>query len=354
MPLTVLSVSYPLARVSRNTAGGAEQLLAILDEALVRRGHRSLVLAPAGSRCYGFLIPVQIPTGVLDQNAKQEARRTLKRLLNRVLARYQVDVVHMHGLDFSDYLPDCDIPVVVSLHLPLSWYATEALQSTAGSYKTFVCVSKAQARSAPPGVHIDHMIPNGINLERFNRARRRGNYALAMGRICPEKGFHLALDAAERAGVRLILAGNVFAYPEHQSYFDSMIRPRLGRSARFIGAVGGERKAHLLAGARCLLLPSLVPETSSLVAMEALASGTPVVAWCSGALQEIVSDGRTGFLVNSVGQMADTISRVKSIDPSACRGEAKRRFSSERMAADYLNLYRSILGWTNMPELEAA
>jgi len=123
---------------------------------------------------------------------------------------------------------------------------------------------------------------------------------------------------------------------------------------RFIGAVGGERKAHLLAGARCLLLPSLAPETSSLVAMEAIASGTPVVAWCSGALPEIVREGRTGFLVNSVEQMADAISRVESIDPSACRGEAERRFSSERIIADYLNLYRSILACTSLPELEAA
>ena len=113
-------------------------------------------------------------------------------------------------------------------------------------------------------------------------------------------------------------------------------------------------QAHLLAGARCLLVPSLVPETSSLVAMEAIASGTPVIAWCSGALPEIVSDGRTGFLVNSVEQMADAISRVESIDPSACRGEAKQRFSSERMIADYLSLYRSILACTNRPGWEAA
>src|SRR5260370_42118165 len=133
-----------------------------------------------------------------------------------------------------------------------------------------------------------------------------------------------------------------------------MVGQRLGRNASFIGAVGGERKAHLLAGARCLLAPSLVPETSSLVAMEAIASGTPVIAWCSGALQEIVNDGRTGFLVNSVEQMGDSISRVESIDPGLCRAEGERRFSSERMIAEYLNLYHSILACTNMPELEAA
>src|SRR5260370_9415084 len=136
MPLTVPRVSYRLARVSENTAGGAEQVLAILDEALVRRGHRSLVLAPAGSRCYGLLIPAQIPTGVLDENAKQEARRTLKRLLDRVLARHRVDIVHIHGLDFSSHLPDPHIPVVVSLHLPLMWFAPDALRAAAASQTT--------------------------------------------------------------------------------------------------------------------------------------------------------------------------------------------------------------------------
>jgi len=340
MPLTVLSVSYSLAHVSRRTAGGAEQVLASLDESLVRAGHRSLVLAPDGSRCDGLLIPAQIPRGILDDDAKGEARRIFKHLLDRALDDHAVDIVHMHGLDFYEYLPDRDLPIVVSLHLPLNWYAPEALYRLPSNL-TLVCVSESQAQTAPREVRIDAVIPNGVDLSRFRPKKNKSEYALAMSRICAEKGLHLAIDAAERAGVKLLIAGSVFDYSEHRDYFDSMIRPRLNEDIRFIGLIGGERKANLLAGARCLLVPSLAPETSSLVAMEAMASGTPVVAFPSGALGEIVEDRRTGFVVNNAEEMADAILDADSISPNACRQEAAQRFSSSRMFADYLDLYRA-------------
>jgi len=353
MPLTVLSVSYPLARVSPGTAGGAEQVLGTIDRALVRDGHRSLVLAPEGSRCCGFLIPAQIPSGVLDDAAKGEARKLFKQLLERTLGRFSVDVVHMHGLDFSEYLPDGDIPVVVSLHLPLAWYARDALQSKRPN-TTLVSVSNFQARTAPAQAQINCVISNGVELDEFRPAQRAGNYVLAMGRICPEKGFQFAIDAAEKAGVKFILAGTVFEYAEHRKYFDCAIAPRLKERVRFIGPVGGERKPDLLGGAKCLLIPSLVKETSSLAAMEAMAAGTPVIAWRSGALPEIVEDGRTGFLVSSVDEMADAIARVESIDREECRREAEERFDANNTVSQYLTLYRELACASLTPELQAA
>jgi glycosyltransferase involved in cell wall biosynthesis len=353
MSLTVLSVGYPLAKISENTAGGAEQVLAMLDEALVRHGHRSLVLAPVGSRCHGLLIPAQIPSGVLDDQAKRQARQSFRHLLNRILEHYSVDLIHMHGLDFAEYMPHGNVPVVVTLHLPLSWYNREALR-TCDRGTVLVSVSKTQARTAPPGVHIEKIIPNGIDLDRFRPSKKKGTYAVAMGRICPAKGFHLALDAAEQAGVKLIIAGKVFHYPEHHEYFETQVRPRLSQSARFIGPVGGARKSQLLAGAKCLLVPSLAPETSSLVAMEALASGTPVIASRVGALEEIVNHGKTGFLVRSAEEMPDAIALADSISPDVCRREAEQRFSAETMSAEYLNLYRSVLASAKLPELQAA
>jgi glycosyltransferase involved in cell wall biosynthesis len=175
-----------------------------------------------------------------------------------------------------------------------------------------------------------------------------------MSRVCPEKGLHLAIDAAEKADVDLTIAGSVFEYPEHRKYYDSMIAPRLNSRIRFIGPVGAARKAHLLAGARCLLVPSLAPETSSLVAMEALASGTPVIAFRSGALTEILANGRTGFLVNDAEQMAHTIPRAGAISWDECRRVAEQRFSSDRMAAQYFDLYRSLRRPEKIPELQVA
>ena len=353
MSLTVLHVAYPLAPVSEGTAGGAEQVLLTLDRGLLLQGHRSLVLAAVGSRCHGLLLPVEIPSGTLDQQAKHEARRQFRSALSQAIEKYAVDVIHMHGIDFNEYLPDCDVPIVVSLHLPLSWYTREALRSVR-SNAALVCVSLSQARTAQPGLFISRVVPNGVDVERFHTACRKGGYVLFMGRVCPEKALHLAMDAAEQAEEKLLIAGTVFDYPEHREYFEQCIRPRLGSRAVFVGAVGGRRKAALLAGAKCLLIPSQAQETSSLIAMEALASGTPVVAWRSGALPEIVEHGKTGYLVSSIEEMRDAIVRVDALSRSECRRTAERRFSSQQIIRGYLDLYGQVVAGVATRELQAA
>ncbi|MGH9351176.1 MAG: glycosyltransferase, partial [Terriglobia bacterium] len=140
-----------------------------------------------------------------------------------------------------------------------------------------------------------------------------------------------------------LLAGEVFPYAWHQKYFEREIVPRLDSRRRFIGPVGFGGKSRLLAHAKCLLAPSTVAETSSLVAMEALASGTPVIAFPSGALAEIVEQGRTGYLVANTEEMARAIPMTGAIDPLACRRAAEVRFSAAAMFEGYIALYRRIL-----------
>ena len=353
MPLTVLSVAYPLATISPGTAGGAEQVLLILDKALVHHGHRSIVIAATGSRCHGLLLPVRVPDGALDFRARQQARQSFRYAIQRARSEFKVDLVHMHGLDFHEYLPKEDISVIVTLHLPLAWYDVSRLRQRRES-TTLVAVSQSQANTSPRGMQIDKVIPNGIEIDKYRTAYRKGRYALVMGRICPEKAIHLALDAAKLVGIPVIIAGKTFDYPEHRQYFDAVIRPGLGRWVRFIGSIGGKRKVALLAGAKCLLVPSQAPETSSLVAMEAMASGTPVIAWRSGALGDIVEHGRTGWLVSSVEEMASAITRTDEIDPAECRTQAEHRFSSEQMFSKYLNLYEGVISARGAMELQAA
>jgi glycosyltransferase involved in cell wall biosynthesis len=343
MRLTVLNVSYPLAPVSDCTAGGAEQVLAILDAGLVRGGHRSVVFAPEGSRCRGLLIPTPRAACPLTDAARRRAQSQYREALVKVLARFSIDVVHLHGVDFLEYLPDAGIPIVVTLHLPPDWYPSQAFHLRRPE-TYIVCVSQWQRRASPPRAPIHSVIENGVPLDRFHPARRKGNYVVCMGRICPEKGFHLAMDAAERAGMRLLLAGAVYPYPAHQAYFEQLIRPRLDCGHRLLGPVGNGRKQSLLAGAKCLLIPSLVPETSSLVAMEAMACGTPVIAYRKGALNELVQHGRTGFLVNNVAEMAEAIAAAAELNSVACRREAEARFSSQQMIEKYLQLYKEAAG----------
>jgi glycosyltransferase involved in cell wall biosynthesis len=173
------------------------------------------------------------------------------------------------------------------------------------------CVSSSQQKACPSRRLLLPIIHNGVDVARLGAVNRtKQNYVLALGRICPEKAFHLALDAAKRANVECVLAGEVAQYADHKRYFRTKIAPRLDERRQFIGPVNFETKRRLLSEARCLLVTSEVQETSSLVAMEALAAGTPVIAFPTGALAEIVEQGRTGFLAANVGEMAKAIGAV--------------------------------------------
>jgi glycosyltransferase involved in cell wall biosynthesis len=185
-------------------------------------------------------------------------------------------------------------------------------------------------------------IENGVPLEELTAHHAKRNFAFTLGRICPEKNFQTALDVGVRAGVPVLLAGEVFRYEWHEQYFRNEIVPRLDGKRRYIGPVGLARKRRLLTAARCLLQPSLAPETSSLVAIEALACGTPVIAFPSGALPDIIEHGVTGFIVNNTEEMAEAIAASDGIDPEACREAARARFSLDHMVRRYFDVYQRL------------
>ena len=343
--LTILSVAYSLAPVGPDAVGGSEQVLTALDQALVAAGHRSIVVACEGSKTVGELVSFPAPPthGHIDGRCRVGKQRSMRRLIREVLDREPVDLVHMHGLDFIKTMPPPGVPVLATMHLPPFFYGWDALWPQRPDTWTH-CVSASQMRDAPPSHLMLPPITNGVPVAALGRLRpRKCNYALMLARVCPEKGLHLGLDAARLAGTPMLVAGEIFPYASHQDYYQNEIVPRLGRQWRYVGPAGFDRKRRLLAAARCLLIPSQVPETSSLVAMEAAACGTPVIAFRAGALPEVVEDGRTGILVDSVEEMADAIRRVDSIDPEVCRETARQRFTIERMAAAYLDRYATLV-----------
>lgn len=342
MKYTVLSIAYPLTHVGPDAVGGSEQILTVLDRALTEDGHRSIVIAAEGSKVRGTLIPSPAANGHLDDRCRLEGQHIHRQLIAETLQRFQVDLVHMHSLDFHAYVPKEPVPVLSTLHLPPDWYPASIFQYERANL-FLNCVSQSQQSSCPKCPYLLPYVSNGIDIDCFGGRPAKKDYALALGRICPEKGFHFALQAAALAGCEMVLAGEVFPYPAHKEYFRTQIAPLIDGRRQFIGPVGPARKRQLLAEARCLLIPSTVAETSSLVAMEAFAAGTPVVAFGSGALPEIIEEGRNGFVVRDTQGMAAAIGRVGSLDPETCRASARSRYSADRMVARYFDIYQQMV-----------
>ncbi|HEV2577068.1 MAG TPA: glycosyltransferase [Acidobacteriaceae bacterium] len=345
MPLTVLSIAFPFAPVGPCGIGGAEKILAELDAGLVAAGDRSLVVACAGSLVAGELFAAPMPERALISDSDRRWHRwRFQAAIDRALAKYPVDLIHMHGMDFDQHVLPPDIPVLVTLHAPTAWYSPDAWAAYADRVQ-FQCVSEFQRRTCAELLGDVPVVESGVALPNIRLDRDREDFALALGRICPEKNVHAALEAATLAGTQVLVGGQMFPCREHGEYFHDKVEPLLkgGAAHRFLGPIESERRQRLLARAKCLLHPTVAPETSSVVAMEALAVGTPVIAYRSGALPDIIEDGVTGFLVDNVEEMANAIRRVDQIRPEDCRAAAETRFSRERMVNDYFNLYATLV-----------
>lgn len=353
MKLTILSVAYPLTPVGRDAVGGSEQILTLMDAAICKAGHRSLVLACEGSETAGTLLATPKWDGPLSDEVRTWGQQQHRIGIEQALEQYEVDLIHMHSLDFHQYLPQGDVPVLATLHLPPDWYPAEIYKPQRRNV-WYNCVSHSETQNCPPTEHLLPYIDNGVDINRLTlRDVRKRDFVFALGRICPEKGLHLALEAARSADLSMLLAGEVFKYEAHEQYFEQEIMPRLDERRRFIGPVGFRQKRRLLTEARCLLIPSLVAETSSLVAMEALSCGTPVIAFPFGALPEVVEHGKTGFIVKDEQEMASALQKIHLIDPEDCRRTAREKYSAERMTSRYIERYGDLTA-QSLPRLAMA
>ena len=236
-------------------------------------------------------------------------------------------------------------PVLATLHLPRHFYPPRYFENIPPNV-SFNCVSLAQAQSFSSLSSLLGVVPNGIMLDRFRPGNGARRGLLWLGRICEEKGPHLALEIAARARQPLCLAGQVYPFSYHHQYFEREIAPRLREipQAMFLPSPTARRKQALLGEARALLITSLVDETSSLAAMEAAASGTPVIAFRRGALPEVVKDGVTGWIVDGVEEAVEAVGKIGEIQPGRCLREAQERFNSKKMAEGYAQLYFKIAG----------
>lgn len=354
-PLNILYIAYPLLTVSDESAGGAEQVLWALERELARRGVCTTVAASAGSRISGELFSTGDPCTQPDdyERRNQEHQEAVIAFVRqRAHAGQPFDLVHDMSGGFWSRAAEVELPVLATLHLPRSFYPPQYFQNVPANV-SFNCVSHSQARSFSDLERLIGVVPNGIALDRLepehgtnhngNSPRRQG--LLWLGRICEEKAPHLALEIAARSGLPITLAGQIYPFSYHQQYFEKEVAPRLQQipNATLITSPTFEQKRKLLREAQALLITSLADETSSLVAMEAAASGTPVIAFRRGALPDVVQNRKTGFIVDDLYGAAEAVQRLRSISPEICQQHALENFSAARMAEKYWLLCAKLL-----------
>jgi glycosyltransferase involved in cell wall biosynthesis len=337
--LRIAMVAPPWFHVPPAGYGGIENVVATLTDELVKLGHHVTLLSAgdhataADQHIAVFQSTPTEPVGTAFIEAWYAAR------VDASLRNLDIDIVHDHTLAGVLTASGRSSPTLHTVHNPVHARFGDYLRALAPAIRT-VALSRTQVRAAPDLPWVG-TVANGIDIARFPFRRDKSDYLLFLGRVLPEKGTHLAIDAAEKAGRRIVIAGRCDE-PAESAYFNAEIKPRLGPTVEWHGPANFVEKVALLASAAAVLCPFQWPEPFCLVAIEAMACGTPVIATPMGAAPEVIVPQKTGFLA-APSDLANAIARLDDIDPGACRSHAERTFNGERMARGYERIYRSLV-----------
>ena len=346
-PLRIAMLAPPWIPVPAPAYGGIEEVVRLLCDGLVRRGHAVTLFAPPGSDSPAEVVAVlDAPHPDQIQLAQFEADH-VARAFGRIDAAAErgepFDVIHDHvghtALAMADRIAT---PLVHTLHGPFTDDATR-FYAEHGPKATIVAISQAQLDDAPPAMGGGRVVHNPIDCGEWPYREEKDDFLLWIGRMSPDKGPHRAIAAAREAGAPLVLAGPV--QPGQEAFFEREIEPALGRDGiEYDGEADAERKRELYQHARALLMPIRWPEPFGLVMVEALACGTPVIAFPEGSAPEVVRDGETGFVVEDEHAMARAVSRLPEIDPAACRRACEERFGVGAVVRGYEAVYAEAIG----------
>ncbi|RAI43639.1 glycosyltransferase family 4 protein [Rhodoplanes roseus] len=321
--------------------GGTERVVSWLTEELVALGH-DVTLFASGDSVTGATLRSVWPRALrLDPSVRDAG--ALHALMLETVRReaHRFDILHFH----LDYFPFSlfsrqSTPFVTTLHGRLDLIEQQPLFD-AFSTVPVVSISDAQRRPLPQANYV-RTIHHGLPHDLLAPGSQPPRYLAALGRISPEKGFDRAIRIAAQCGLPLKIAAKIDRVD--RDYFDSEIAPLLELPhVEFIGEIRDDQKAEFLGGALALLLPVDWPEPFGLVMIEAMACGTPVVAYDRGSIPEVVEDGRTGFVVADEAAAVEAVRRVPQLSRAAIRERFCERFSARRMAEDYVAVYRELI-----------
>jgi glycosyltransferase involved in cell wall biosynthesis len=340
-PLQIGIVAPPWLPVPPPAYGGTENVLDGLARSLQDAGHEVLLYTTGDATCpvpRAWTFPEAL--GVGTAGASAESRHVVE-----AYARMgDMDVVHDHTLVGPLYATGLSgPPVVTTNHGPFDGDLTPVYRALADRVPV-LAISHHQAASAP-GIALLGVIHHGLDLDLIQVGAGAGDYALFLGRMHPSKGVDTAIAVARAAGVPLRIAAKM-REPVELDFFSSRVEPLLGPDVEYVGEVSGADKFALLRDAVCLLNPIRWSEPFGMVMIEALAAGTPVVTTTCGAAPEIVEEGVTGFLADDLAGLARGVRAAPRLDRAACRRAAEVGFSSQRMAAEHVAMYRRVMAST--------
>jgi glycosyltransferase involved in cell wall biosynthesis len=322
-------------RTPPRSYGPWEQVASTLAEGLVARGHEVTLFATSDSVTAGRLSAVA-PTGYEEDDLYDAKVYEGLHIANAFEHAGELDVLS-NQFDFLPltYSRLVHTPLVTTVH----GFSSDRILPAYQEYDDVVSYVSISDADRSPLLTYDATIHHGIDLTRFTYRPDPGAYLLFLGRIHPHKGTHLAIEVARRAGLPLVIAGIV----QDEAYFRERVEPQLGSQVTYAGAVGPTERDELLGGAHALLHLISFAEPFGLSVVEALATGTPVVAFPLGSLPELVANGRTGFLVADVEGAVAAVSRLGDLRRADCRAEVELRFTADRMVSDYEALFSTVV-----------
>jgi glycosyltransferase involved in cell wall biosynthesis len=338
--MRIAQLAPPWIAVPPEGYGGTEWVVEQLCDGLTARGHEVRLYATGDSHTAAelcALFPEQMPDRI--GVTPFDARHTSFAFAD--IEQGDFDLVHDHSgfiaVAFSRYLAT---PMVHTVHCAFDDFAYGFYEQFARELG-YIGISEYQRSMAPPGMDWAGLAYNAIDVHQWPYTTEKDDYLLAFGRVCEAKGFHHSIATARRLGRRLIMAG-VLQEP-YRPYFEEQIEPHIdGEQIVYEGEVSDERKRELFARAKAFIFPITWPEPFGLVMIEAMACGTPVIAWRCGSVPEVVDHGVTGFIVTSEDEAVKAVEAAAGLDRSEIRRVFEQRFSSKVMARNYLTLYWSL------------
>jgi len=338
--MRIAQVSPLVETVPPESYGGTERIVSYLTEELVRLGHDVTLFASSGSKTTAKLVPVSAQALRFDPSVRDPVSRMVVEIEEVLKRAKDFDLVHFHDgyLHFS-LARRLKIPTVTTMHGRMD---LPDLVPVFQEFRDMPLISISDQQRAPfPLANWVATVYHGLPEQLYSFSAEPEDYVAFVGRICREKRPDYAIEIAKQAGLRLKIAAKVDKVDE--SYFESEIKPLLDHPLiEFIGEVNEAEKNVLLGGARALLFPIDWPEPFGLVMIEALACGTPVIAFERGSVPEVLEHGKTGFIVGDVPEAVAALSELDTIDRRTCRKEFETRYTCFQMAKNYLSVYSEL------------